>query len=86
MPFWSMLLHLNIQDQSQDPCFHLFFKKRLFISERQEEGEKEGQKHPCVRDTSVASHMPPAWDLTHNPGMCPAWEWNWQLFGPQATV
>ena len=36
------------------------------------EGEKEGDKHPCV----VASRMPPTGDLACNPGMCPDWELN----------
>ena len=31
------------------------------------EGEREGKKHQCV----VASHMPLAGDLGHNPIMCP---------------
>ena len=43
-------------------------------------GEKEGEKHQCV----VASHMPPAGDLAHNPGMCPDWELNQWPFGLQA--
>ena len=39
-----------------------------------------GEKHQGV----VASHVPPARDLAHNPGMCPDWELNWQTFGLQA--
>ena len=35
--------------------------------ERGREGEREGEKHPCV----VASEAPPTADLAHNPGMCP---------------
>ena len=31
------------------------------------EGEREGEKHPCV----VASHIPSTGDLACNPGMCP---------------
>ena len=31
------------------------------------EGEREGEKHPCV----VASHTPSTGDLACNPGMCP---------------
>ena len=33
---------------------------------------------------TVASHVPPAGDLAHNPDMCPDWELNWWLFGLQA--
>ena len=50
------------------------------FSERGGEEEREGEKHPGV----VASCMPPAGDLAHNPGMCPDWEWNQQPFGLQA--
>ena len=31
----------------------------------------------------VASHEPPTEDLAHNPGICPDWESNQQLFGSQ---
>ena len=49
---------------------------------RGKEGEREGEKHHCV----VACHMPPTGDLACNPGMCPDWELNWQLFGSQACT
>ena len=45
-------------------------------------GRREGEKDQCV----VASHMPPTWDLAHNPGMCPYWESNQQPFGSQARA
>ena len=41
-----------------------------------------GEKHQCV----VASHMPQAGDLAHNPGMCPDWESNRRPFGSQACT
>ena len=44
----------------------------LFL-ERGREGEREGEKHPCV----VASCAPPTGHLAHNPGMGPDWELNW---------
>ena len=51
-----------------------FLKKILFIfRERGREGEREGEKYPCV----VASHMAPTGDLAYNPGMCPDRESNW---------
>ena len=55
-----------------------FFKEILciYFLERGERREKEGEKHQCARDTSVASHTPPAGDLARNPGMCPDWESN----------
>ena len=40
-----------------------FLKKILFL---EGEGGKKGEKHQCV----VASHVSPAGDLAHNPGMC----------------
>ena len=46
------------------------------------EGEREGEKHQCV----VASHEPLTGDIVHNPGMCPDWESNLQLFGSQART
>ena len=59
------------------------FLKRFYLfifRERGTEGEREGEQHQSV----VASHTPPTGDLAHNPGMCPDWESNWQLFGSQA--
>ena len=44
------------------------------------EGEREGEKHQCV----VASQASPTGDLALNPGTCPDWELNQQLFGSQA--
>ena len=46
------------------------------------EGEREGEKHHCV----VASHKHPTGALAHNPGMCPDWESNQQLFGSHASA
>ena len=54
---------------------NLFFFPYLFIyllRERGREEEREGEKHQCV----VASHVPLAGELAHNPGMCPDWESN----------
>ena len=61
----------------------LFFKKILFIfREMGKEREREGQKHQCV----IVSFAPPTGRLAHNPGMCPAWESNWQPFSLQASA
>ena len=63
--------------------FFNFFKDFLYsFLETRREGEREGKKHQCV----VASHTPPAGDLTHTPGMCPDWESNQQPFGSQAST
>ena len=51
--------------------FIYLFLKILFIF-RQREGEREGEKHPCV----VASHTPLTGDLACNPRMCPDGELN----------
>ena len=59
----------------------LFVRFYLFIlRERGREGEREEEKHQCV----LASHAPPTWNLTYNPGMCPDWESNRKPFGLQA--
>ena len=60
----------------------MFFKRfyPFIFTEREREGEREGEKHQC----EVASHAPPTRDLAHNPGMCPDWESNQQRFGSQA--
>ena len=61
--------------------FKLVILFYLFIfRERGREGEREEEKDQCV----VASHAPPTRDLAYNPGMCPDWESNQQLFGLQA--
>ena len=63
--------------------FTVFKKIYLSIfSERGRKGEREGEKHQCV----VASHVPAAEDLAHNPSMCPDSELNQQLFGSQALT
>ena len=61
----------------------LSFFKRFYLFIFREKGrkvEREGEKHQCV----VASHMLPAGNLAHNPGMCPDWESNQRPFGSQA--
>ena len=60
------------------------FSKILFIYflEKGKKGEREREKHQCV----VASHMTPAGDLAHNPGMCPDWRLNWWPFGLQVST
>ena len=50
-----------------------FFLSIIYFRQR----GRGGEKHQCV----VASRAPPTGDLAHNPGMCPDWESNWQLFG-----
>ena len=46
------------------------------------EGKNKGERHLSV----VACHRPPTGDLAFNPGMCPAWESNWQPIGSQAST
>ena len=58
-----------------------FFQDFVYLN-RGEGKEKEGEKHQCV----VASHAPPIGDLAGNPGMCPDWESNLQLFDSQACT
>ena len=48
--------------------YFIFLRFYLFIfTESGREGEREGEKHPCV----VPSHMPLTRDPVCNPGMCP---------------
>ena len=61
--------------------FFFFFclSKILFIfRERGREGERQGEKHQCMRERFIGC-------LSHscNPGMCPDRESHWQLFGLQ---
>ena len=60
----------------------VFFLKDFIFRQRRREGEREGEKHQCV----VACRMPSTGDLAFNPGMCPAWELNWQPLGSQAAA
>ena len=46
--------------------YNSFLKKGFIFRERTREGERE--RNSDVH--SVASHMPPTWDLAHIPGMC----------------
>ena len=48
----------------------------LIFRGRSREGEREGERHQCERETLAASRMPPTRDLTHNPDKCPHWELN----------
>ena len=44
-------------------------------------GEREGEKHQCVRDTLIGCLLhAPTGDLARNSGMCPDWESNWRPF------
>ena len=59
------------------------FLKRFYLfifRERGREGEREGEKHPCV----VASRTPPTRDAAR--GMCPDWESTWRPFGSQTSA
>ena len=57
---WSLCLFLNI----------------LFpFRERGREGEREREKHPCVRGITIGCLLHTrAGVLARNPGMCPDWE------------
>ena len=52
------------------------FKRFTYLFLEGGEGERDGMKHQCV----VASCVLPSGDLTCNPGMCPDWESNRQLW------
>ena len=63
--------------------FFFFF----FFLERARKGEREEEKHRCVKNTSTSclSHAP-NWGLGPNPGMCPDQESNWWPFSSQASA
>ena len=69
--------HLICDTYLQADIFKYFI---YLLLEKGREGEREGEKEPCV----FASRTPPTGDLAHNPGMCPDWESNWRPFGSQA--
>ena len=58
--------------------FYLFLNILFIFRERGREGEREGEKHQCERETSIGCllYMPPP----PNPGMCPDQESNQQPF------
>ena len=66
--------------------FFLFFKDFIYLFSEREKGGREGEKHPCVRDTATGCllHTPPTGDLACNPGMYPDGESNLWPFGSQA--
>ena len=75
---------LKVSNTMKDIIFPFFKRLYLFLETGEERvREKEGEeKHQCA----VASLMPPAGDLALNPGMCPDWESNRQLFDSHAGV
>ena len=52
--------------------FETFFKRSyLFIfRDRGREGEREGEKHRCAKETSVAFHTAPTGDLARTTQAC----------------
>ena len=67
----------NLWSSVPVPCN---FLKILFIfRERGREGDREGGKRWCEKETSIGclSNM----SQPGNPGMCPDWELKWQPFG-----
>ena len=55
-----------------------FYSKKVF-KERRREGEREGEKHWCERETSTGCRSY-GQDQTHNQGRCSDWEPNQQPF------
>ena len=59
----------------------LFKNIYIFFVERGEGKEKKRERNINVWLPLTCA---PTGDLARNPGMCPDWESNWQLFGSQA--
>ena len=65
------------------------FKKRFYLFLEIREGRrKERERNINVWKIrwSVAFCTSPAGDLTHNPGMCPDWEWNSDIWVPRLAL
>ena len=60
--------------------FVFIFKIFYLFLERGEKREKRRETSMCERNIGCRSRTP-SWDLGHNPGKCPDWEWDWQHFG-----
>ena len=92
LPFLWLAVSLNTMPSSFIhiiACVRIsfLFKKGFiyFFRERGREGEREGEKQQCARDTSIDCLLhAPAGDLVRSPAMCPGWESNQQPFGLQA--
>ena len=56
----------------------LIFFKDFYLFVFRERGRQAGGRNINVQEKNqwAASHISPAEDLTHNPGMCPNWELN----------
>ena len=67
--------------------FFSLLKKILFsFREMGMEGERDGEKHQCVRDTSISCLSQTLNQRPGNPGMCPNWELNQWPFCSQASA
>ena len=58
----------------------LFFFNDFIYFQRERKGEREVEKHQCVREVSMGCL------LTYNLGTCPDWESNQRPFGSQASA
>ena len=68
-----MRSRLNFTLKDKNSLFKKDFIYLFIFRERGREGEREGEKHQGVVDSST----PLTGDPAHNPGMCPDWESNW---------
>ena len=73
--FCSFFFNIKIFLKEHQTYILLLLSCHLFFREKRKEGEREGEKRSCVRDT-IASRTPPPGSLARNPGVCPEWESN----------
>ena len=60
--------------------FYIKFKIHfIYLFLQRGEGEREGEKHQCARETLVASHAPPIGHPACSPGMLPERIRAWRL-------
>ena len=92
--FWGLGMARILLDLRLEPRLWFFFFKISFIyflnsiyfifREREWEGKRKGERNINVW-LSLACPLP-AGDLACNPGMCPDWDSNQQLFALQASA